>query len=379
MVGQPGTSRRHPGLLRLAAVVLVPFALFAAHGTFFSGWQIDDAGISYAYARSLATGEGLVAQPGDAPVEGFTNLLWVVLLAALLQVVDSPGTAARGLSHVLVLAAFLCLALGVRWWFPQRWRPIALAGLSTTALVTGFPAWTLSGLENGLYVFLVALFLVATTLAPDSPSAGAAVAAIWTLLIATRPEAAPLVVVPAVAWAGRPDERRLMPFALTAAAGLLALTWFRALYFGDVFPNTYYAKTAPGWELLAEVDWTPTTGLAFGLAGALALLAVVRVSWSLAGRAPWLRGRPPRQIGPIVLWLTLLLCYLIFETLPTDLIWSHGYWREAAELESDPRLARDYELLLEDDLHVFYLRSAAAPLVSRDRLRRAFARPGDGS
>ncbi len=48
----------------------------------FGAWQIDDAGISFAYARNLALGHGLVAQPGVIPVEGYSNPLWVFLLAA---------------------------------------------------------------------------------------------------------------------------------------------------------------------------------------------------------------------------------------------------------------------------------------------------------
>ena len=292
--------------------------MFALHGSFFSSWEIDDAGISYAYARSLAAGEGLVAQTGNEPVEGVTNLLWVGLLAVLLPVVDTPGLAARALSYGLVAAGFLALASGARWWFPRRWRLVAAAGLSTTALVTGFAAWTLSGLENGLYACLVAVFLLAVTRARDTPRDGAAVAGIWILLLATRPEAAPLIVVPALVWAAHHTRRSRAPLALTAAAGLFALTAFRVLYFGDVVPNTYYAKGGPGWRLLAEVSWTPASGLLFGLAGALGLLVVVRLTGSWAGRARWLRERSPRQLGFLALWLTLLVCYLVFETLPTD-------------------------------------------------------------
>src|SRR5688572_25266220 len=43
----------------------------------------DDAFISFRYARNLARGAGLVFNPGEAPVEGYTNFLWVLLLAGL--------------------------------------------------------------------------------------------------------------------------------------------------------------------------------------------------------------------------------------------------------------------------------------------------------
>ena len=45
-------------------------------------WFIcDDAFISFRYARNLATGHGLVFNPGFERVEGYTNFLWVLMLA----------------------------------------------------------------------------------------------------------------------------------------------------------------------------------------------------------------------------------------------------------------------------------------------------------
>ena len=47
------------------------------------GWLVDDAAISMAYAANWTAGHGLVAQPGLPPVEGYSNFLWVVVLAGL--------------------------------------------------------------------------------------------------------------------------------------------------------------------------------------------------------------------------------------------------------------------------------------------------------
>jgi len=41
----------------------------------------DDAMISMRYAKNLARGFGLVWNPGDIPVEGYTNPLWVAFMA----------------------------------------------------------------------------------------------------------------------------------------------------------------------------------------------------------------------------------------------------------------------------------------------------------
>ena len=44
--------------------VIVAGLLFLVHAKLFEGWTVDDAGVSFAYARSLAGGHGLVSQPG---------------------------------------------------------------------------------------------------------------------------------------------------------------------------------------------------------------------------------------------------------------------------------------------------------------------------
>ena len=43
----------------------------------------DDSMISMTYARNIAHGEGFTWFPGYAPVEGYTNFLWVMIMAAV--------------------------------------------------------------------------------------------------------------------------------------------------------------------------------------------------------------------------------------------------------------------------------------------------------
>ena len=71
-------SRRQWGWVLAAAV---PTVLTGLHAAFYGQWIVDDAGLSFAYARSLATGAGPVLQAGSVPVEGFSNPTWVAVLA----------------------------------------------------------------------------------------------------------------------------------------------------------------------------------------------------------------------------------------------------------------------------------------------------------
>ena len=66
--------------------LLMALLLYVAHAALFFSWLIDDAGISYAYARNLANGAGLVSQPGMPPVEGFSNALWTLTVSAVYTV-----------------------------------------------------------------------------------------------------------------------------------------------------------------------------------------------------------------------------------------------------------------------------------------------------
>jgi hypothetical protein len=45
-----------------------------------AGYTMDDAFISFRYARNVARGEGWVYNPGGPAGEGFSNFLWTLLL-----------------------------------------------------------------------------------------------------------------------------------------------------------------------------------------------------------------------------------------------------------------------------------------------------------
>jgi hypothetical protein len=55
--------------------------------------MIDDAAITMAYAANWTAGYGLVAQPGLPPVEGYSNPLWLAVLAILnlAGAMNAPG------------------------------------------------------------------------------------------------------------------------------------------------------------------------------------------------------------------------------------------------------------------------------------------------
>lgn len=242
-----------------AAMALVAaLVLLALHAWWFGSWMIDDAGITFAYARNLAAGHGLVAQSGATPVEGYSNPLWTLFVAALY------GVGAFSVTLTPKVVAFLLAAVVVGVMF----RDLRASGRSafslTTPLVmlaacTPFVIWTMSGLENALLAALVAL-ACANTLASVRDRAPAtrrdATAGVLSALLAlTRPDAilylgAHAVSVAATEWTrgsgfvGR-TVRRWVTQVATFVPVFGSYFAFRVLYFGDVVPNTYHAKQKP--------------------------------------------------------------------------------------------------------------------------------------
>ena len=74
-------------------VAAVPFALLVLH----FDWLCDDAFISFRFAQNFANGLGLLYNPGLAPIEGYSNFLWVLWLS-LFELLDLDITVAAPVS-----------------------------------------------------------------------------------------------------------------------------------------------------------------------------------------------------------------------------------------------------------------------------------------
>lgn len=237
--------------------VALPYGLYIVHSLFFRDWLIDDAGISIAYARNLVDGHGLVSQAGMEPVEGFSNLLWVVLLTPFfLLKVFHPLMTMKMLSWILVLGSFLFIFRSLAL-LTNRYRVAAWLVLTFLAVCTPFTVWTNSGLENPLYAFLVSilLYLILRYLTPGatrSLSVAGLAGLIAALIALTRPDGILYCLIfPALLVLCRLDRfksaepARRWDFFAYAASFLLpygAFLLFRFLYFGELVPNTYFAK-----------------------------------------------------------------------------------------------------------------------------------------
>src|SRR5260221_12752681 len=94
------TCEWRPSELAIVGGILILFVLHAAYL-----WTIhEDAFIGFRYVRHLVAGHGLVWNIGEPPVEGYTNFLWLMLLAGFTRLgADMPVTP-QGLGTIAAAA-----------------------------------------------------------------------------------------------------------------------------------------------------------------------------------------------------------------------------------------------------------------------------------
>lgn len=275
---------RHPMGLVHALVLGAALVGTLVHQAWFWDWFIEDAAISFAYARNLAWGEGLVPFPGGERVEGYSNPTWVALLA-LGELVGVDGFSSSkvfqlvlaGLTVPLVYRLTALLA-------PRRGEGEPLVAVGFLATSTTWAIWGASGLENALFSFLLAAALLRSVL--DLRRATFPWAAfLWFLLAITRPEAILYCAVAGALTMAFTLHRGLRPTLLWLGGFFVPFGVYHAVrfgYFAYEFPQTYYGKMttknpAPlswdrrGWKYVRE--WSHTLHVGYYaplLAGALA-------------------------------------------------------------------------------------------------------------
>ena len=294
-----------------------------------SWFLTDDAFISFRYARNLLEGHGLVFNPGER-VEGYSNFLWTVELAAIWGVFGvRPEYAAPWLS-----VAFTAGTLAVLLWWALRTPALAYRRLTAWMAVglvcssATFAVWTSGGgLETRQFTFFIVMAVVC--LARHRRNRWGLLTASLSLAAAalTRPEG-PLIAAICIGWyavqsmadAGqlRPDWRGLAYLVAPCALIIIAHFLLRYAYYGEWLPNTYYAKfVRPWYELGFRYLW------AAALETGLYLL--LPLAW-VGLRQRWRECRD----GTFALVLLLVIIYSvyvmrnggdIFEFRPLDFYW----------------------------------------------------------
>ncbi|MCB9674810.1 MAG: hypothetical protein H6737_06810 [Alphaproteobacteria bacterium] len=292
---------------RLAAWVLVPAFAWGLYAAWQQRAVFDDAYISFRYVANLVNGEGLVFNPGEY-VEGYSNPLWVFLVAL--------GHVATGLEIPLVAVALdlaVYLALGAVAYGVSRglsgdrpgWLPLAPAVIVAERAVAAFAT---TGMET-LLGALLALGAMGALVRPTPRRAGLA-GLLLALGIVHRLDhavfwCAGLAAVAVATVSVSPRERLVWLGSFVAPTALVVahLAW-KLAYYGDVLPNTFYAKASDGFA--AERGFVYLWTFVFGSLGFVAIPLFVAWLWEGARDA---RSRVPAVYAGLSAgaWLLYLL------------------------------------------------------------------------
>lgn len=273
VLGVVGTAAIAGGIGRftrqweLAAIGASAAILLLQHNYFH--YTSDDAFISYRYARNLSDGVGPVWNSGQH-VEGYTNFLWVAILAGLHKLGADIVLSGRWLGYALAVvsaaaAYFLTSQLIVG-------TPGRIAGFIAAILLCSSGAWAMwatAGLEAPLFASLT---LIAVMLhlreRPRRDRVGwpPASGIVWAFVGMARADGALLAGVTGLFKLGdlvlqvraAPKGMRLRAFVFGGAHVVLWVGLFAAFYapyfiwrynyYDWFFPNTYYAKVGAGLD-----------------------------------------------------------------------------------------------------------------------------------
>jgi len=215
------------------------------------GYAVDDAYISFRFLDNWLNHEGLVFNPGEY-VEGYTNFLWIILLAPLRLLGVPPEAAALVVNFVCVLAVAYACYQCVR----QLSGGDLTASIGVWALLAGygsFAFWLTAGMEP---LLVTALLCWANTMVLRQGEINGKAALLYAAAVLTRPDAL-LFAIAAFAFyiPIKPfqNKSKFLAYLQNAAIFILPLIihliW-RWSYYGEILPNTYFTKMHPDSSLM---------------------------------------------------------------------------------------------------------------------------------
>ncbi|MDA8137909.1 MAG: hypothetical protein M0036_04575 [Desulfobacteraceae bacterium] len=242
-------TKRLP-LLLVFLIALMPIISFT----------VDDAYINFRYSENLVAGHGLVYNPGER-VEGYTNFLWVILLApfSLLPIpIEAIAKTLGILFSMLTLVYVWKLSNRIgslkKFAYLNQIAPIAII-LSIT-----FDLYTSAGLETPLFSFFVVLSVYLVFC--EEQRGNYFLSSIFLLLSAlTRPEGVLIfcitcgyIVIRTFSIQKKSillNKNLLLWISIFVLPGLIYFV-LRYLYFRQLLPNTFSAKTGSGLKQLYD-------------------------------------------------------------------------------------------------------------------------------
>ncbi len=256
--------------LILAGLVLlcIVFIIICTNNKFIQ----DDAFISFRYVQNFVDGNGLVFNIGER-VEGYTNLLWVLILSVFVKMDFDIGNTAQMMSLafgvlVLVMTYLLSGLVTVKGDIDQKSFKKNKSGAEDASteffdlippallVFTGsFVFWAISGMETTMFISFCLLGIYFYIKNKDSSSPDYKFSIFLLLATLTRPEGLYFFGLILIHRFGLLfmekrgegikeffSKKNLISY-LVYVIPVIFYFIIRYSYYGYLFPNTYYAKT----------------------------------------------------------------------------------------------------------------------------------------
>ena len=333
MSRKPDTPTGRLSLLRASARVglfCLLFVLFVYQASWRPPWPAstpeEDAFISFRFAENIADGYGPVFNRSQDPVEGYTNFLWVMWLAAIHD--EWPDTVQHALWSGLALG---CLCLVAAYFLARRvsrrwaWCVPVVMALSRTQTDNA-----LTGMETMAYnlwfLSAAALFAEVLETAPGRRRTLATAGTSCLLLLAalTRFEGIYLFGLFSLFWViqrRRDFENPIRDgwWYLPFSVGYAIYTLWRVSVFDEWLPATYWAKLVITGTGLSKVE------LGFSQVSSFLLhypaLALMLIAFAITVPR---QGRPLYQV---FLFATVVIQLCLIILVGGDWQYLASYWR----------------------------------------------------
>jgi len=244
---------KRPKYLAIALMV-ISFVILAYNISVLWPFTADDSFIAFRYAENLALGHGPTFNAGQAPVEGYTCFLWILIMAIPHFFGMEPVCFAKCAGVVFTLMyQFVAFRLAAQLSEgPSKWGRYFVGSMVVLMLSAhlGTAVHAVSGMETALYAFLITVFFFLIVKYLSSPTRRLAIVVVLVglLLGLARAEGNLIVVLGlAVTLVLLPREQKTV--LVTAIVlfyilpGCVYFLW-RASYYGQLLPLPFYIKVS---------------------------------------------------------------------------------------------------------------------------------------
>lgn len=214
---------------------------------------VDDSYIFLKIARNVISGHGFVWNIGELPLEGYTSFLYLVINIIALKFFSQPE---------LFLQIFGIITSGIIIVLVYRLYDSVNPTLKTENLVTAilvsispcFLYWSLAGMETSFYMMFLSLTVLVYTKRNNTPIDYFVIGVLFGILSLIRPESIVFFVYAILFsiyqfYREKVNNKMLLLVCIVLGFQLIFTPYFlwRLNYFGEILPNSYYAKVGGGF------------------------------------------------------------------------------------------------------------------------------------